>query len=66
MRINCWLFGCAYDPVDDSSPFECFRCEAVPEEIRAEDEKVWLDGLKYPRAIYRWLNGWRGEWIWNR
>lgn len=52
MKIACFLFGCAYDPVDDSSAFECFRCCAIP------DTEQWCWGVKWTRAIYRWCMGW--------
>ena len=53
MTWFCVLFGCAYDPVDDSSSFECFRCRCHPSDFG------WSKGFFITRWIYRRLMGWR-------
>jgi hypothetical protein len=52
MKISCKLFGCAYDPVDDSSPFLCFRCDSEVE------GRKWCYGWQPFRKIYRLCMGW--------
>jgi hypothetical protein len=65
MRVSCFLFGCWLDPVDESSPFECFRCGAVPPMLLYDSAGThWCRGVPLVRRVYRWRNGWPWNATW--